>query len=325
MNQKHRKLHEFLIKSFSIATFVLVPVTVFAIILSVFFVSAAKKEMAASVEREARTIAVQESRIFGGIRNTLIGISQFSEIKSGNRESCDKTFAVLLDHINNPTKQFLVIGIADINGDTICSVPPFTGKLNIADRDYFKRAVASRDFSFGNYQIGRVSNQQSVSFGYPIIDETGGVRYVVFISLDLRALNNLVQNTDMYGGNSLTMTDEDHNILMRYPTNPDFIGKVYKNKDVLEKYENNEGSAEVTDIDGISRIIGFSTIRTPNGVGYFHVIVGIPSSDLITNFLPNLSFFWITILAAFLMLMLVAGWYMGRKITSHLSEEGQIV
>lgn len=102
--------------------------------------------MAASVEQKARVIAIQESRIFGGIRNTLIGISQFSEIKSGNRESCDKTFALLLDHINNPVKQFLVIGIANINGDTICSVPSTKSNINIADRDYFKRAVASRDF-----------------------------------------------------------------------------------------------------------------------------------------------------------------------------------
>ncbi len=308
------------------ATFVLVSVTVLAVVLFVFFFSVAKKDMAASVEQKARVIAIQESRIFGGIRNTLIGISQFSEIKSGNRESCDKTFALLLDHINNPVKQFLVIGIANINGDTICSVPSTKSNINIADRDYFKRAVASRDFSFGNYQIGRVSNQPSVSFGYPIIDETGGVRYVVFISLNLKALNDFVQSTGISAGNSVTMTDEDHNILVRYPaTNLDFIGKAYKNKDVLEKYEDNEGSAEVTDIDGVPRIIGFSTVRTPNGVGYFHIIVGVSSGDLIANFLPSLSLLWLSVLAAFLILMLAAGWYAGRKIASHLIEEGQIV
>ena len=321
MNQKHRKLHKFLIRLFSIATFILTPVVIFAIILSIFFISVAKREMAADVEQKARVISIQESRIFNGIRNTLLGVSQFSEIKSGNRESCDKTFAVLLDHINNPEEQFLNLGIADVNGDIVCNALPLTGKFNIADRDYFKRTVASRDFSLGNYQIGRATNQETINFGYPIIDETGSVKYVVFLALDLKTLNNIIGKIDKSLDNSLTVTDENHNILVRYPTNPDFIGKIYKNKNVIEEHESNEGSAEVMDIDGVPRIIGFSTVRTPNGVGHFNIIVGVSSSDLFANFLPSLSLFWILILAVFLVLMFVAGWYVSGKIIVHLREE----
>lgn len=321
MSRKHRKFHKSLIRLFSVSTFVLVPITIIAIILLTFLFSAAKKDMAAGAEQEARLIAVQESRVFAGIRNTLLGISQFSEVKAGNRRDCDKTLALLLDHINVPEKQFLNIGVADMNGNVICNALPFSGTINIADRDYFKRAVSTRDFSFGNYQVGRVTRQETVNLAYPTIDETGGVRYVFFVALDLKALNEMVGKfvgKDVSDNTSLTVTDEDYNVLVRYPAAFYLVGKTYGRKDVIENSKN-EGSAEIIDVDGVPRIVGFSTIRTPSGLGHLNVIVGVPAYDF-NYFVPGISD-WVWIFVVLLFLAVSAGWYAGGKTINHFEAE----
>ncbi len=278
-----------------------------------------KQEIGVNAEREARIIAVQESRVFENIRNILIGVSQFTEVKTMNSKNCNKTMSILLGHINTPTKQFLNIGVADFNGDVFCSALPIPKNNNIADRDYFKRTVATRDFSFGNYQIGRATGVATINYGYPIMNEIGSVQFVVFIALDLNSLNKTVGDVKVPGSSTLTVTDGNNVVLVRYPENNSVIGTTW-GENLINDVSNGEGSKEALDIGNVPRIFGFSRINSPNGLSYLHVIVGISISELMNQFPFNFTLWGILF---FLMIVFTAvmGWLLGERIIRHLSSE----
>jgi len=41
---------------------------------------------------------------------------------------------------------------------------------SIGDRAHFKRTIETRDFSLGDYQIGRVTGKANIGFGFPNFD-----------------------------------------------------------------------------------------------------------------------------------------------------------
>ncbi len=308
-----------LIRIFSVASMALVPILVAAVVFYFNLISIAKQEAAVNAEREARIIANQETLVFEGIRNILIGVSQFTEVKNANARDCNEEMSILLNHINTPTKQFMNIGVLDFKGNLFCGALPFSGNVYAGDRDYFKRTVASRDFSFGNYQVGRVTGQPTMNFGYPVIDETGSVRFVIFVALDLDALNETIGKAKIPGGSTLTITDEDDAVLVRYPRVEGLLGTAW-GKDVLSDVHGEEGFKEGLDVDGVPRVFGFSRIYSPSGLNHLHVIVGTPLSEALS--LPSFDTpLWAGIFLALLAGAGSFGWFLSGRIIRHLSND----
>ena len=68
--------------------------------------------------------------------------------------------------------------------------------MNIADRTYFVGAIVARDFAIGEFQIGRITGRPTLNFGYPVFDDDGRTKAVVFAAMDLSWLNHLVAAAD---------------------------------------------------------------------------------------------------------------------------------
>ena len=51
-----------------------------------------------------------------------------------------------------------------------------TGQVYVGDRVYFRRALETRDFAIGEYQIGRITGKATLNFGYPVLDDAGHVQ-----------------------------------------------------------------------------------------------------------------------------------------------------
>ena len=45
-----------------------------------------------------------------------------------------------------------------------------TGQVYVGDRVYFRRALETRDFAIGEYQIGRITGKATLNFGYPVLE-----------------------------------------------------------------------------------------------------------------------------------------------------------
>src|SRR6188472_2008868 len=47
-------------------------------------------------------------------------------------------------------------GVADVDGNVWCSAVPLRAQVTVADRSYFRAALATRQFAIGDYLIGRI-------------------------------------------------------------------------------------------------------------------------------------------------------------------------
>ena len=68
---------------------------------------------------------------------------------------------------------YLNIGVADPNGNLVCSALPFKAPINVADRVYFKNALEMNDFAIGDYQIGRITQRPAINYAYPLTEHLG--------------------------------------------------------------------------------------------------------------------------------------------------------
>ena len=187
---------------------------------------AALTDIEKNVERDATLIAGEVERLIESTREILTVFSRFDQIHSPDPDTCSSYLAVLRIDFT----RYLNIGIADKDGDIICSALPFQGTVNVADRDYFQQAMRTYDFAVGAYQIGRITNHPTINMGYPILDDRNRPAGVVYAALDLGELGSSLKETfsSMAGSTDISIVDASGRILSRYPEEKGLIGHDFR-------------------------------------------------------------------------------------------------
>ena len=72
------------------------------------------------------------------------------------------------------------LGVIDTNGEVLASALPLAEPGNQADRELFRRVLATRAFAIGDYSTGFTNGKPAVTFGCPVFDESDHVQAVVF-------------------------------------------------------------------------------------------------------------------------------------------------
>jgi PAS domain S-box-containing protein len=149
-----------------------------------FRVTAPEKEK--ELERRIAEIA---SILEGEIKTqlgTLKALANFREILF-SRECPAFLSRMMVSH-----PYLLNLGVIGMDGFLRCSALPVPSPVFLGDRSYFLLAVKEKDFSVGEYQVGRVTKKETINFGYPIL-RGAGVEGVVYEAVDLSFFQNLLQ------------------------------------------------------------------------------------------------------------------------------------
>jgi len=271
-----------------------------------------RRSTAARVQAEAmqlvRLTSAEEKRLIDETRVLLIDMARHPEVRRRQDAACT---ALLLDLLRLYPR-YANLGAVDPAGNAFCSAVPFTQRVNIADRAYFRRAVQTRGFAVGEYQIGRITGKASVNAGYPVLDSNGRVQAVVFAALSLGWLNELAAEAQLPPGAALSVVDARGTILARHPDPERWVGRslpeVPSIKAILVK--GGEGTTEATGVDGVRRLYAFAPLtRLPEAGGPF-VSIGIPTAVayaganrlLLRNFVG---------MAVVILVALAAAWWAG--------------
>jgi len=238
-----------------------------------------RREAAAQAKDEAlrlvRVASANQAQLIEGARQLLIALAELPEVRGGDPAACHALFNALL----NQYSLYANLGVADPNGDVWCSAVPLTGRVNISDRVYFRRAQKTHGFAVGDYQIGRITGKATVNFGYPALDAWGDVSGVVFAALDLTWLNQLAAEAQLPAGAALTVIDRAGTILARYPDPEQWVGKVVSDALLLSVIAAgpDEGTTEATGVDGVGRLYAFAPLGGALDADGVYVSVGVPS------------------------------------------------
>src|SRR5574340_1065301 len=113
----------------------------------------ASREAKEEALRLARVVSGNQSQLVQGARHFLYTLAQLPQVQRREPRSCAILFATLIKQY----PWFLNIGAVTPDGNLFASALPFSPPVNLGDRSYIRRALETREFSVGEYQIGRIT------------------------------------------------------------------------------------------------------------------------------------------------------------------------
>jgi signal transduction histidine kinase len=231
----------------------------------------------AQVQEEAlrlvRLLSADHERLIEAARQLLTALARLPTVREGDHTACAALFADLLTQYPS----YANFGVIDPGGMIICSGLP-AGSTYVGDRVFFRQALETRGFAIGEYQIGRITKKATINFGYPVLDDTGRVRAVVFSALDLAWLGQLAAQAELPPGSLLTVIDRNGTVLAHYPEPARWLGQPMPESSVARTMlaRGGHGIAEAPGVDGIPRLFAFAPLGHVSLREGAYVSIGIP-------------------------------------------------
>jgi signal transduction histidine kinase len=206
----------------------------------------------------ARLAAANQENFTKNSRQMLATLTQLPFLLLGtNRAYCENH----LSSLRRLSPDYLNFGLVETNGNIFCSAQPFDGTVNVSDRNYFREVLKTKKFSTGVFQIGRLTGQQALNFGYPVLDEKGVLQRVVYASLKLSSLSDALAQVSVPYNGSVTVLDHAGTVLARHPDGPKYIGKSLADHAVVKRMlERKEQTFEMAGDDGTLRLYAVSQV-----------------------------------------------------------------
>ncbi|HXE51016.1 MAG TPA: ATP-binding protein [Ramlibacter sp.] len=140
---------------------------------------------------QAQLRADNQERLFEGVRHMLKVISSSRRLLNPVAEECSEYFRELKSFF----PRYANLSFADAQGNMVCRSTSAEGPIYIGDREHFKDAIRTRNFTVSGYLVSRVTGKPSIVLNLPVYrggGELHGVLYAVreleFIQAQLGAL-----------------------------------------------------------------------------------------------------------------------------------------
>ena len=201
--------------------------------------------------------ANQESLVVN-TRQLLATLDRFpSLLRSSNRSFCESH----LRDLRKALPDYCNFALVETNGELFCSAQPWTNTISLGDRPWFEQAMRTKKFSVGNFQVGRLTRQPVVAFGYPVLDTHGEPFRILSASLDLSRLSHAIERIQVPEGGSIAVLDRNGLVLARYPGREGEIGKLLLDQTTTRVILAEKGGAfETRGADHINRFYAVTPV-----------------------------------------------------------------
>lgn len=192
----------------------------------------------------AKVVAGNQEKIIEVTHQILHVFSRLPIVRAKDIDQCQRLFAELLQEY--PYYSDFVLTAPD--GNLLTGSKPLNHAVNASDKAWFKRTMKSGDFSFGEFQTGRISNKQVLVMGFPVRDESGKILGAVSAGLNLDWLSNSLLSVDVPDYIHVEIIDDQGVILAHYPGDEGFIGEKISDVSHLQKmFRQNSGTLRGTE------------------------------------------------------------------------------
>ena len=208
----------------------------------------------------AKLAAEEQQQIIQGIRQVLIVLSELPAIRSKDSSACNESLAGLKSRFPG----FLTFVVTDVNGQPFCDSNGNRKPVSVAKRPYFAEVLKSRAFTVGEFSIGLSVPRKVIQFALPFDGDDGQISGVIIAALGLDWLADNIAQKGVPAGDAVAITDRNSTYLARYPDNGRFVGQ--KPFAGGEEPKRRQGTAaDLFDVDGVERIVGFSSLGPASG------------------------------------------------------------
>jgi diguanylate cyclase (GGDEF)-like protein len=226
--------------------------------------------------RIARLASTTQDRLIEASRSLLVGLARLSDVQMHYARTCSAHFS----EIGRQFPLYRDVGAIRPDGVVFCTARPTAGQGRPADPAAFARTRAARDFTASGYRP-EPGGIPVLTLAYPAIDTEGRVWAAVFVDLDLRWVDQLVDNARLPAGSVVSVVDANGSTMRQYPDAPRSAGHSPPGWDRLEEAargQAGEGMVNATGPDGVERLYAVTTLSSGALPGPAYVIVGIPKA-----------------------------------------------
>ena len=225
----------------------------------------------------ADLVAANQENYVRNVRQLFDTLNQFSFLLLTTNRAFSES------HLSNLRKllpDYLNFGLIETNGMLFCSAEPWTNSVYLGDREYFERVTQTKKLSMGDFQIGRLTHEPSLNFGYPVLNERGELTRVLFASLKLSRLSEAIEQVQVPDGGSIALLDGNGTVLARHAEPGKWIGKRLSDTNALRTILTQKSDVfEATGPDGVSRLYAVKPVEKGRSPALF-VTVEVPLTVL---------------------------------------------
>jgi type II secretory pathway pseudopilin PulG len=273
-----------------------------------------RDEAVSEAKRETQQLAdiiASEQRYRAAAAEQLLRIlAQLPEVKAHQASRVNP----LLSEILKLHTQYSNIFITDLEGSTWASALPAPQAVNVADRRYFRNAVATGRLSSGEYLVGRFTRKSVINLAYPYRDRAGRVAGVIVLGFDLDYYRRLLSEAELASGKSYLLLDHQGTVLARAINPEELVGKRYPADQFREMVQGpDERTIVVNGMDKRLRFISYRKLRLDGEQDpYMYIRVGFPVDTVLAQadrgLMKNLALFFFLLATA-----LGLAWLIGKR------------
>ncbi len=221
------------------------------------YVAQAKRDALAAV----RQGAVEQRGLIDQAVTLLTLVAELGGDADPNAAGCP----ALLHRIAAGTPWAARIFMARLDGEVRCWSDGDGTGVNVADRPYFREAVAADQVAISDFLVTRKDRHPAMTLARAIRDEQGRISSVAAVTIDLKWLAGLVEANKRNPDALVVLTDRHGTVLAGSKDAAQWIGSFLAGKPTgMNGLGGLEGAFEGSFADGIVRIGAFATVPGSN-------------------------------------------------------------
>ena len=268
----------------------------------------------------AALVAANQDGNVEAAQQLLGAVSALPRLQEGGRDSCRHYFESLLKRL----PEYSSIGLLALDGQVICQASGGLGNASAtasaAGRDYFREAVAKRQFVMGKAIVGLLPGLRVIPFAVPL-QRDGVMTSVVFATLNLDKASSALASIELPAGARVLVIDRHDRVLMEHParaTRP--IPRPLEVEHLkLASRSATSGVGEGPDASGEMRVFAYAPSRGLGSEG-FMTVLSIGKAQIASGSLMALRKELLVPLLTLLLGVAGAWWVGGRVIVRPAGE-----
>jgi signal transduction histidine kinase len=227
------------------------------------------------LSRIVTSIANDQEQLIDRTRQFLVALARLTEVQQPDTPSCASLLTSLLDEY----PRYGNIGVVDLEGRVVCSAEPAPPQLRTSDEPWFKHTIKSQDFAIGAFSK-ESEEGGALAISYPVVGKEDLPRLVVFVTLDLVHLDQLMSHARMPSQLEFMMLSQSGAILSCYPDPEKCLAKSLLEGPLVDSMlKEGIGTLEVKGLDGMLRRFAFTPLSNTVDTGLY-VTAGVPVAAL---------------------------------------------
>lgn len=297
-----KKLNNLHARLFAIVLLAMLPV----LIMALFIAKDRYQEAKTSALTASRQLALQYSRegmaLFDRVISHMSDLAASPEVRSLNSAGCAEIFGL---H-NRLHPAYGPITLSRPDGRIIASSRRSPGQQHLSDHEWFSDLLREKSFVVGGYQDARDGEPARLPLAVPVLAPDGSVLAVLSMSLDQRALADLLDGSPLPDGAAVSIVDRSGVILARFPGDTKAVGGAAPDAQNFLPSFMSDGlnTWESKGVDGVDRLYFLTSLLKQDKQGIF-LRIGMPKAQVLAaadhGLVRDLSFIAaMTVLAFFL-------------------------